>query len=442
MSATTDDAGLLAHLRASVEELRAAEFTVARAAAAVDASDLPAVSGYRSGRRLVEEIARVDPAVATRWVRHGQGLSPGSSFTGEPTEPAWPATAKAAEAGTVGADHVRVIARTMDTIARIPGLDAEATAGAETTLAEAATRLSPHALEKAATRLRGYLDPDGVAPPDPPHDTDELRLSTSRRDGALTFTGRIHSAADKELISEVFDALSAPAGPDDHRSVHERRAHALVELAEQATAPGGIAAHDDDTAPEDTAADHPAPDEPAADTADEASRPDKTPAAGPARGRPLLMITIDHRDLAKQIGHGLLDSDRTIAASEARRLGCDAGIVPMVLGSRSQPLDVGRLAYTIPDGMRRALHQRDRGCCFPGCDRRPRRCQGHHVVHWADGGPTQIDNLALLCRFHHQLIHHGDWRLEMRQGRPWFVPPSWIDPLRTPRPGGPHPPGP
>ena len=74
MSATTDDAGLLADLRASVEELRAAEFRVARAAAAVDASDLPAVSGYRSGRRLVEEIAWVDPAVATRWIRHDQGL--------------------------------------------------------------------------------------------------------------------------------------------------------------------------------------------------------------------------------------------------------------------------------------------------------------------------------------------------------------------------------
>ena len=112
----------------------------------------------------------------------------------------------------------------------------------------------------------------------------------------------------------------------------------------------------------------------------------------------------------------------------------------MVLGTRSQPLDVGRLAYTVPDGMRRALHARDRGCTFPGCTRRPRRCHAHHIRHWTDGGTSEINNLTLLCRFHHQLAHHDHWKIHMREGRPWFTPPAWIDPTRTPRPGGPHPP--
>ena len=88
--------------------------------------------------------------------------------------------------------------------------------------------------------------------------------------------------------------------------------------------------------------------------------------------------------------------------------------------------------------MRRALHQRDRGCTFPGCSRRARRCHAHHIQHWADGGPTSLQNVTLLCRYHHHVIHHGDWQIAMRDGRPWFTPPRWIDPRQRPRPGGPH----
>ena len=436
MSATTDAGGLIAGLRAAVQTLRAAEFAVARAAAALAASEVPAVSGYRSGGRLIEDAVRVDPSTATRWVAHGRQLGPGRSFTGEPMPPARPSTAQVAEAGLVGAEHVRVIVRAMDAVERVPGLEPDVVAGAEATLAGAATQLAPHGVEKVAKRLLAHLDPDGAAPLDPPQDADELHLSTSRRDGSVSISGRIHGAGDAELLREAFDALSTPAGPDDARSIGRRRADALLELAEQAVGSSGVAA--EDRAP-DGADDTPVADEaPEPSGSPEAGAP-RAAADGPVRGRPLLMITIDHEWLRGAVGHGLLDSDRTIAASEARRLACDAGVVPAVLGTRSQPLDVGRLSYTVPDGMRRALHHRDRGCAFPGCTRRPRRCHAHHVNHWADGGATGIDNLTLLCRFHHQLVHHGDWEIRMREGRPWFVPPAWIDPTRTPRPGGPHP---
>jgi hypothetical protein len=63
----------------------------------------------------------------------------------------------------------------------------------------------------------------------------------------------------------------------------------------------------------------------------------------------------------------------------------------------------------------------------------------HHVEFWGHGGPTALDNLTLLCLHHHQLIHHGHWTITMRDGRPWFTPPAWIDPDRRPRPGGRHP---
>jgi hypothetical protein len=156
-------------------------------------------------------------------------------------------------------------------------------------------------------------------------------------------------------------------------------------------------------------------------------------------GRALLAVTIDHQWLLAQLGHATLDSGQPLDPATARRLACDAGIVPIVLGSRSEPLDVGRMAYTIPAGLRRALHQRDRGCTFPGCRRRPKRCQAHHVEHWSEGGETSLGNCTLLCRYHHHLIHHSGWQIQMRQGRPWFIPPAFIDPHRRPRPGGPHP---
>ncbi len=100
-----------------------------------------------------------------------------------------------------------------------------------------------------------------------------------------------------------------------------------------------------------------------------------------------------------------------ISAATARRLACDAGVIPAVLGSRGEPLDIGRLSRTVPAGMRRALHLRDRGCRFPGCDQPPHRTDAHHIRHWARHGPTSLANLVLLCAFHHWLVHEGQWTL-------------------------------
>jgi hypothetical protein len=154
----------------------------------------------------------------------------------------------------------------------------------------------------------------------------------------------------------------------------------------------------------------------------------------------LVTVTIDHRwlcgALADRAGHGTLDSGFNVDPATVRRWACDAEIVPMVLGSRSEPLDVVRRQRTAPDAIRRALNLRDGGCAFPGCGRRPRRCQAHHVRHWLDDGATALNNMCLLCRYHHQLIHHGHWRIRMVDGRPWFVPPEFIDLERRPRPGG------
>ncbi|MFW6200514.1 MAG: HNH endonuclease signature motif containing protein, partial [Gemmatimonadota bacterium] len=80
---------------------------------------------------------------------------------------------------------------------------------------------------------------------------------------------------------------------------------------------------------------------------------------------------------------------------------------------------------TISPALRRALEVRDRGCRFPGCGLR--FTDGHHVEHWADGGETRLDNLILLCGFHHRLVHEGGWRVE-RWGRGGERRPAFIDP--------------
>jgi hypothetical protein len=72
----------------------------------------------------------------------------------------------------------------------------------------------------------------------------------------------------------------------------------------------------------------------------------------------------------------------------------------------SVPFDLGKLTYTASDGQRRVLNVRDRGCVVPGCKRKARWCDAHHVVPWPTG-PTNINNLVLLCRRHHQQVHQG-----------------------------------
>ena len=89
-----------------------------------------------------------------------------------------------------------------------------------------------------------------------------------------------------------------------------------------------------------------------------------------------------------------------------------------MLGPDSEVLDVGRASRVATGAQRRALFIRDGGCAFPGCDRPPGWCEAHHVVHWIDGGATDLDNLLLLCSHHHHLCHEGGWTVRQTTGPP------------------------
>jgi Domain of unknown function (DUF222)/HNH endonuclease len=108
-------------------------------------------------------------------------------------------------------------------------------------------------------------------------------------------------------------------------------------------------------------------------------------------------------------GQSVLEDGTHVSAETSRRLACDASRVVMHHGRDGRVVEVAARNRTIPPALRRALHHRDRGCRFPGCG--VRFGQGHHIRHWAQGGPTTLSNLAMLCRRHHRAVHEEGYQL-------------------------------
>jgi hypothetical protein len=244
-------------------------------------------------------------------------------------------------------------------------------------------------------------------------------------DGSTRLSGRL-DAESAAMIRAALDPLAAPCpaadGTQDPRTAGQRTADALVELARRANDGGTL------------------------------------PAGHGVRPHLSVIITLD--SLLTQPSHttggtggrlggggglgggagrggtapGELGWGGPISAEAVRRIGCDAGISRVITDPASVPLDVGRESRTVTAGQWTALVARDRGCAFPGCTRPAEWCIAHHIVHWADGGPTDLDNLVLLCGHHHRVVHHHGWHVHMAADRhPKFVPPPWVDPDQTPR---------
>jgi 5-methylcytosine-specific restriction endonuclease McrA len=108
-------------------------------------------------------------------------------------------------------------------------------------------------------------------------------------------------------------------------------------------------------------------------------------------------------------GQSVLEDGARVPAGTSQRLACDASRVVMRHGRDGRVVEVDARTRTIPPAIRRALHHRDRGCRFPGCG--VRFGQGHHIRHWAQGGPTTLSNLALLCRRHHRAVHEEGYQV-------------------------------
>ncbi len=166
-------------------------------------------------------------------------------------------------------------------------------------------------------------------------------------------------------------------------------------------------------------------------------------------GVPHITVTIDFNDLKASLaaapaalgggtGAGTTSSGAVgelvfgdnLSAGAVRLLACDAAVLPIVLGGDSQPLDVGTEQRFVNRYIRRALNKRDKGCVV--CKAPPWMCHAHHIIHWAEGGPTSLHNLALLCAAHHRAVHNGQWAITITAAGVQVTRPSWADPPPVP----------
>lgn len=309
-----------------------------------------------------------------------------------------PETAGALEEGAIGLDHARAISDGVRKLA--PVTTPEEQAETETFLADRARRTGPREVRVLADQLRYEKDQEGSYQDEQQQiAARELHLGTSR-DGMLTLHGQLDresGAGLRAALEPLAKPRPAEDGEADPRSAAKRNADALVHLLDHAGS------------------------EDAATTGI----------------RPRIVVTVGWNALRERVGGGTLEATgEPLSASSIRRMACDAAILPVVLGGAGQPLDIGRAQQSVPPHLRRALHVRDGSCAFPGCDRPLGASHAHHCQHWADGGKTSLDNLVLLCASHHRLLHAEHWSARINpHGLPEFIPPHWVDPSRTPRPG-------
>lgn len=140
-----------------------------------------------------------------------------------------------------------------------------------------------------------------------------------------------------------------------------------------------------------------------------------------------VVVHVDITELNKIKGTAVLEDGGILGAEIARRMACDSRIQPVISQLNGEILAIGTTVHTIPRRIRRLLKNRDKGCRFADCGR-TRGLQAHHIIHFAHGGPTTMDNLVMLCPYHHRLIHEGGWRilldseLRMRFVRPDGLP--------------------
>ncbi len=352
--------------------------------------------GYRSPATALGDLLGWDRIDAARHLTAADHVRPRAGLDATPLPPRLPATAAAFDAGDASLRHVEAVARVLGSDAA-GRLDPDTWAGAEAQLAAWIPDCTPTELAKRGTQLVEALDQDGAEPDDrEPLCINELQLRRNRSGGGGRLTGRFDDPAMFDAIATVIDAQSAPRTADDQRTPAQRQAAALADAC------GYVLDHADAAV---------------------------LPSCGGRR--PHLSVVIRLEDLEARARAACLDLGGTLSPEALRMLACDAAVVPVVLGGAGQPLDVGRATRTIPDGLRRAVAVRDGGCAR--CGRPPSWCEAHHIVPWEHGGPTAIDNLVLLCRACHRLVHHGGWDVRLVGGRAEFRPPSWIDPVRRPR---------
>jgi hypothetical protein len=350
-----DDAGLEALVVSLQEDAARLEARRLAVLGEWDARAVWALDGACNGASWLAargDVARGPTAGMLRDARHLRSL---------------PATAQALAAGTLAPATARLLARIRNERTEA------ALARDEAVLVDTVAGLS---VDEAAQVLRYWarsVDADGPDPRD--RDANAVWLAQGLsgrydlRGGLDTESGTLLCGAlDAEV--ERLRRARRQAGEDLTGMGPRLRAEALVELIRRATA-----------------------------------TPDDRPAA-----RPLVWVIAGEEHLRTGSGACELAGGGAVSAALAQRLACDADLQQVVIDADGR-INLGRTQRSAGATQRRLLHLRDGGCVFPGCDRPPGWCQAHHIWWWEQGGPTDLDNLCLLCSHHHHRCHEGGFRV-------------------------------
>ena len=373
--------------------IRSAEAELGAVLVEIEQRGVLELFGYRSVARLLEHLADVPKVAAERVVQRARALNPGRALDGSPIPALAPATGVAALSGRLSISMIDVI------VGALTDIPPEHRDTAENHLLSFAAEAGHKQVAALGARILAHLDPDGPEPDatEPATPTRELSLRR-KRSGMWELRGRFDDETGTRA-SALLDALAQRRTTEegaDLRSPQERYGDAF------------------------------------SDTLDLALNSPELPMQAGERAHVLVAVSL--ADLKSGVGAATLGDTGRISAAEARIHACDSMIIPAVLGEKSEPLNLGRLRRLISAGLRRALYLRDRGCAFPGCHRPPRHCQGHHIRHWAEGGPTDLGNLVLMCAHHHRLLHRSGWEVRIAaDGLPEFLPPRFLDKHRKPR---------
>jgi len=259
----------------------------------------------------------------------------------------------------------------------------------EELLVGAARGLDAGRLREAVAYWRGAVDAEAA------EDGAERLHERRRLHISRTFLGMVRLDADLDpecgeavmaALGAICDAEVHQGDPGDRRTPAQRRADALGEVCR-----GFL---------------------------DSGERPEV------AGERPHATVLVDLQALQGRPGTAELGYAGPITPEQARRILCDAGVSRVITRGPGEVLEAGRRTQVVGPALRRALIARDGGCAFPGCGRPQGWCDAHHVVHWARGGETNLQNLVLLCRPHHRMIHARRFGVRIEDGRPAFTGPD------------------
>ena len=358
------DEPLLEVLDQLLDARRLLDVAIARFLGVVDVRDATVEPYGRATRAWLIEDKHLPAATAGRLVKVSRQL------------PLHPVMSDALAAGEISIEHAALILRTL---AKLPPADREVD---EKILVEAAKKVDPDSLRTLcqATEEAAGSNEKADERRERLHGTRYLNLSTTF-EGMVRVDGMLDPEAGAAVIAAI-EPLAQKLGPEDDRTAPQRRADALATLA-------GAAAGFDDLLPDFNG---------------------DRPHIGVIANYETLLSDLDPHTTYDPAGAPTVNGVR-VTPETVRRLACDADILPVVMNSNSEVLDIGRATRIWPKAIRKALQIEDGGCGWPDCQMPLWACRIHHLTYWFHGGVTSKENGVHLCRFHHWLVHHRRWKI-------------------------------